>query len=469
MRLWLVSMIVCALALPVCAASTNAVITRTSLSLEESIDDAIHHNVQVLKSREEIRRNYGVIIETRGELLPQLNANAVWSRREPQTLEFFSNVNNFDGVLRLTQVLYAGGAIMSSTKSAYLNRDAAVLRFESIVADTIFAVRQRFYEVLYNEQLIKVREASVHLLDEQLNTTKRRFEAGTVPKFDVLRAEVELANARPPLIQARNSLRIARLQLANLLAINIDMGNIEAFPYVLVGELKYTPFDPELAGCIKTALDNRPEIKELDKRQQSRRQDLHRAYAGYKPRIEAYGQYEARNPQLGEQSINDNGTPFNTADDTVKRGTTVDLDPTVRGWAGGVQFTWDIFDGFSTHGRVIQAKAIYDAAKLDYEDKKRDVQLEVRAAHSKLQEARETLESQKKVLEQGEESLRLSQARFSVGAGTQLDVLSAQTALTDARTNYAQALYDYNVAVAGLERTMGTSTRIANLDELRKK
>jgi outer membrane protein TolC len=215
-------------------------------------------------------------------------------------------------------------------------------------------------------------------------------------------------------------------------------------------------------------MERRTEIKELEKRTEARRQDLHATYAGYKPHIQLYGQCEARNHQLGEQVINNNGTPFNTADDTAKQGTTVDLDPTIRGYSAGVEFSWDIFDGFSTHGRVVQARAVYEAAKLDYEDKKRDVSLDVRQAFSKLQEARETLESQLKAVEQGEESLRLARARFNVGAGTQLDVLSAQTALTAARTNYAQALYNWNIAVATLERAMGINTRVAGLDELRK-
>lgn len=438
------------------SAPTNAVLSKSSLTLEESVDYAVRHNTQVLKAKEEIRRNYGVIIETRGELLPQLRGTATLSKREPQTTEFFGNTQNFDGILRLTQVVYAGGLIVGSSKIAYLNRDAAILVFERVVADTILAVRTRFYEVLFNAQLIQVREASVRLLEEQLETTKRRFEAGTVPKFDVLRAEVELANARPPLIQSRNDLRIAKIRLANLLALDSDQQNVEAFPYVLVGELKYTPSEPDVVDELKTAMEKRSELKQLEKQVQARKEGVHVAHAGYKPRLEVFGQFEARSSTLGTVNTN-----------TLER--TFDLDPTVRGFSAGVQLTWDIFDGFSTHGRVVQAKAFREAAKLDLEDKRRDITLEVRAAHSKLQEARETLESSKKVLEQGEESLRLAQARFSVGAGTQLDVLSAQTALTDARTTYAKALYDWNVAVAQLERTTGVNTRVADLDELRKK
>lgn len=438
-----------------CDAATNAVLGKTSLTLEESIDHALRRNAQVLKSKEEIRRRHGVVIETRGEGIPQLTGTASLTKREPQTTEFFGNPNLFNSQLRLTQVLYAGGAIWNSSKSAYLQREAAVLGFERIVADTILAVRTQFYEALFNEQLIKVREASVHLLEEQLETTKRRFEAGTVPRFDVLRAEVELANARPPLIQARNNLRIAKIKLANLLALDSTQTGPEGFPYVLIGELKYVPYDQGLAESLKIAMEERAELRELEKTMEARQRDVRVAYAGYQPRIELFGQFESRNRNLG----NSKPTGF---------GETSDLSPDIRGSSGGVQLSWDIFDGFSTHGRVVQAKAAYAAAKLDLEDARRNIELEVREAQSRLQEARETIESQKKVVEQGEESLRLAQARFKVGAGTQLDVLSAQTALTEARTNYEEALYRYNVAVANLERATGVSTRIVDLEELRK-
>ena len=100
-------------------------------------------------------------------------------------------------------------------------------------------------------------------------------------------------------------------------------------------------------------------------------------------------------------------------------------------------------------------------AELDYADTRRGIELEVRQAYSDYLQALELLEAQKKTVEQAEESLRLAEARFRAGTGTQLDVLSAQTALTDARSNEIQALYDYNVAVATLERVTGNTARVA--------
>ena len=108
-------------------------------------------------------------------------------------------------------------------------------------------------------------------------------------------------------------------------------------------------------------------------------------------------------------------------------------------------------------GKVEQAKALYKKAECDVEDSARRIELEVRTAYSNFIEAKEVLESQKKVVEQAEEALRLANARADAGTGTQLDVLSAQTALTEARSTQVQALRDYAVARARLERAIGNS------------
>ena len=110
-----------------------------------------------------------------------------------------------------------------------------------------------------------------------------------------------------------------------------------------------------------------------------------------------------------------------------------------------------------TSGKVDEAKALHRKAEYDVEDAARRIELEVRGAYSNFIEAKEVLESQKKVVEQAEEALRLANARADAGTGTQLDVLSAQTALTEARSTQVQALHDYAVARARLERAIGNS------------
>ena len=263
----------------------------------------------------------------------------------------------------------------------------------------------------------------------------RRFDAGTVPRFNVLRAEVELANARPHLITARHRLGIARNVLANVLGFNIPRETLAEIPLTLSGQLEAEPYDLELPRAVSLALERRTELAALRKAQALRREDLISAKAGYKPILQGYVGYDAHNSMLSQDLTDEN-----------------------HGWIAGAQLTWNLFDGRRTQGRILEAKANYDRAGIDLDDSARRIELEVRTAHSNFIEAREVLASQEKVLEQAEEALRLARARNEAGTGTLLDVLSAQTALTEARTTQIQALHDYAAARARLQRAVGMNT-----------
>ena len=277
-----------------------------------------------------------------------------------------------------------------------------------------------------------MQEKSVELLGSELADTKRRYDAGTVPQFNVLRAQVELANQEPKLIRAKNSYRISKNVLANVLGFNIPKETVEDIPLNLSDRLEAQPYQVDLSHALALALERRTELGSLRKAQALRYEDIVNAKAGYLPSVQAYGGYEARNSMF-----------------------TSDLTYDVYGWTAGVQISWDIFDGFLTKGKVMEAKALYEKAGVELDDTTRRIELDVRTAYSKFIEATDLLASQKKVVEQAEEALRLATARNDAGTGTQLDVLSARTALTDAQTTQIEALHDYAAARARLERAVG--------------
>ena len=134
---------------------------------------------------------------------------------------------------------------------------------------------------------------------------------------------------------------------------------------------------------------------------------------------------------------------------------TNDLGTTRDGWTAGVQGNWAIFDGRATAGRVAQARSRLEQSKLSTAEQELGVDVEVRRAHSTLQEAIELVTASKAVVGQAEESVRLAQARFDAGTATQLDVLTSQVALTDARTNEVQSLYNHTIALASVRRAIG--------------
>jgi len=328
-------------------------------------------------------------------------------------------------------VVDSNGQIVVSDSGRLIHIDPST-RTQTVIADSLLLVRIAYYDVLSAAEQVVVEEASVKLLTQELDDQTRRYQAGTVPRFNVLRAEVELANERPRLIQARNAYRIAKNNLVNLLGYHVPPNVLEDVPVELTDKLDAEPYKVELPMAIARAFESRSELAALRKQESLRKEGLTTAEGGYKPTVQLFGGYGGRN------------TTFNN-----------DLSRVVQGAFGGAQLSWSIFDGLLTKGKVDQARALHEGAKVDVQNEMRNVELEVRTDYSNFIEASETLESQKKVQEEAEEALRLATARNEAGTGTQLDVLSAQTSLTQARSTQVQALHDYDVARARLERAMG--------------
>jgi len=118
-------------------------------------------------------------------------------------------------------------------------------------------------------------------------------------------------------------------------------------------------------------------------------------------------------------------------------------------------FSIPIFNGFAASARVAQSKAMIKEIELADKGLQDMIKFEVRQAILKLKEAHESLLSQEKNVEQAQESLRIAELNFTEGMATTLDVSSAQAALSQAKTNYSQALYDYVISRAQLEKAMG--------------
>jgi outer membrane protein len=412
------------------------------LSLADAVNLALQRNPNILRAQKDVEAAQGIAIQTRAVAIPKVNLAGNFSAAQPTDVDTitstnltFGNDQNWATQVKLVQSLYEGGRILSALRVARLTKERSVLDYQTVVANTVVEVQVAYYDVLLALQQITVQEASVELLTNELTDTTRRYNAGTVPRFNVLRAEVELANARPRLIRARNSYRIGKNNLVNQLGFNVPKEALEDIPLTLSGKLVAEPYKIALPQAIVLALERRTELGALRKNQALRNEDIINAKAPYKPSLQAYGGYDVHNSILSH-----------------------DLTDDKYGWIAGVQLNWNLFDGRLTKGKVMEATARYERAGVELDDASRRIELEVRTAFSNFIEADEVLKSQEKVVEEAEEALRLARARNEAGTGTQLDVLSAQTALTEARTTQIQALRDYSVARARLERAIGINT-----------
>lgn len=429
--------------LAVFAAGTNAPAwPDRSLSLLDCVNIALVQNADILKAKNQLEAQMGVVIQTRAVALPQLQATGQYTDQDkslsPQYPSSISGYvppqphQNWNAGIQIVQNIYAGGKMVAAFQGATATKLQAQANYQTALADMILLVKLAYYDVLLAEQQIVVNEASVKLLQQELDDQKRRFDAGTVPHFNVLRAEVALANAKPPLIKSRSQFRIAKNLLVNLLGYNLPREVLENIPMTLTDSFNLSTWNLVLPDAIQQALEKRSELKALRQEINLARVNKVNARAGYKPTIAAFAGYNW---------LNNSGS--------------TDLSDDLNGWSVGGQMTWNLFDGALTLGKVKQANALYDKSRTELDDRSRQIELNVRTAYSDFIEAKEVLESQVKVQEQAEESLREANARFDAGTGTQLDVLDAETSLTQARTTLVQAQHDYAAARARLERAIG--------------
>ncbi|HEY0863159.1 MAG TPA: TolC family protein [Lacunisphaera sp.] len=413
------------------------------LDLPYALGFALDNNFAIRQAKERIRQQEGIVLEVRSAQIPNVGAAAGYSRNAD---EISSNGRDHNWSVNITarQVLYAGGGVRAGVEAQKLSLDAAVLTLRAVINDVLLEVRTRFYTVLVNRERIKVQEQNTELLQRQLQDVKNRFEAGTVSNFEVLRAEVALANAQPALITARNDYRLAIEELRQSLGfVNTSTENVAKVPD-FIGTLDFKPVDYDLRSALVSAREKRPDLQRLAKIEAAAEQGIIAQRSNYLPTVSAYGAYDWRMNSTGSSSLS------NARD----------------GWTVGLSSSWDIFDGRATAGRVAQARSQLELAKLAVAQAQLDVDVDVRRAISTYQQATELAEASKKVVEQAEEAVRLANARFGAGTATQLDVLTSQVDLTTARLNQLQAYYSYNVAVANVRRAMGLGDELTPAGEL---
>jgi len=436
--------------------SASATKTRTKSSsetasrrftLDRAILTALQQNPDILRAKQEIERTKGVIIEIRAQALPHITPSGSFQWIDPNLRGgsslatggggfTFPGESDVSYAIRVTGTqLIFNGTTYPAIRGTFFQRDSAYFAFRNTLDQVIATVKTQFYQVVVNKALIGVQEEQVQLLRSQLQDQQNRFEAGTVPRFNVLQAEVALYNQIPQLITARNNFRIAQLTLAKTLGLFFDPLRGENPPLEVVGEMPYNPRNINLADAIEFGKQRRPFLKQARANVLNQIEQVHVALGGFLPTISTTGGGE-----WVSSSLNSSWHDIS------------------KGWIAQVTGSWPIWDSGEVYGRVKEQRALLSETKITYDDDVRQVELEVQQAYSNLQQNRELIQSQEKNVEQALEAVRLAKARLDAGAGTQLDVLNAQVQLATAESTRLQALFGYNSSLAEFDRVTGTES-----------
>jgi outer membrane protein len=440
---------------------TNALaILRRPLSKAEAVNVAILHNGTILEAKRDVEAAAGVAIQTKAIIYPHVDQRAEYTAvndslieqnehpkvgpigielpppigtvKETFTRPRINNQSWYSEVV-ITQSIYEGGRLLSAVRTARLLNKQAWLDYESTVADTLLTVSTAYDDVLRAAMQINVRTDAVTFLRGYLHDTTSKFNAGSAPQFDVLRQTAELGNAEAERVRAIGEYRVAKQRFVELLGCNLPRTVSDDLLLNLTTPLVARSYPQTLSTSLAEAQKNRTEILALEKEERLRDEAIIDAKAGYKPSVQAFAGYE----------LTSRVESRNAGDE-------------VHGGLVGVRVSWAIFDGFLAKGRVDEARARRAKSAEARAETMRQVELQVRTAWSDLRTARAVLDAQIDNVRTAERSLEIAQARYNAGAGTQVDVLDAQSALTQARGQYVNALRDHSVARSRLIRATGS-------------
>lgn len=401
--------------------SSVALADNIELTLDQSIELALNNNKNIKISEAD-------------------NESAKWSIKEAKGAKNFSidlshtdaevggdsypkNVKDYSNKIQATLPIYTGDKVESIIKQAEIGAEVSELSLENSRQQVKLDATKGYFAILQGANLVQVSEETVRNLEAHLKNVRAQYAVGTVAKSDVLRSEVELANAEQKLIKAKNGYELAMSSFNNVVGLPLDT------VVTIHDELKYEKYDLSLDDSINYALANRPDGIAAQKAIDVAKEGIDIAKSGQRPTVAL----SAKNTWEGSKFPGDDKSD----------------------WQVGLATNWNIFDGNVTRAKVKKANYALTKSSEQAKQKQDGIQLEVRQAYLNMSEAEKRIQTSKVAVDKAQEDFKIAQVRYSAGVGTNIDVMDAQVKLTEAQTNYIQSLYDYNTSKATLDKAMG--------------
>ena len=340
---------------------------------------------------------------------------------EPIEIEIGAK-HNFQGGAQVTYPLFTWGRLVNGYRQAVLGKQAAERALEAVQLDTELKVHQAFHGLLLVEAFVDVAEQSLAQVERRYQLAQEHKAAGVTTRLEVIRANVQVVNTRSQLIQAQNQRKLAEENFK--LALGLPLDNSIS----IKGELRAKPKSAQVNQAIATALERRPEIRQIEIQEKIGEKQVKVAKAGNKPRLSTFGNYTFNDSE--RQS-------FDTS------------------WNVGLAIQFPIFDGFATRARVNQARVNLGQIRTNKDQLIDSIKLEVKSAVFDLEAAQKLIEAQEGIVDQAAEGLRIANIQHETGLITGVELTDVELSHTQAQVNRLQAIHDYIIAVARLERTIG--------------
>ncbi|MFW6147815.1 MAG: TolC family protein [Thermodesulfobacteriota bacterium] len=419
------------------------------LTLEESIDIAVERSFSIRSAEQEIKRKEFEERSAKADFFPKLSTEYVYTRIDESTVDAATyqtlvldptgspttrqvcplDPDTYEWRVSAIQPLFTGWRLTALRELASLGVDTASIQKQTAIHDLVLDVKDAYFGILKAEKLETVAVQAVEQLEAHLRVAQAFYDEGTIAKNELLQTEVQMAQAQQDLIRARNSVELSKSYFNKLLRRGL---NAEV---AVEDILDYRPVSLTLEECLERAELYRTEIRELSLNILSAEKGVKLAKSSYFPSLSLAGIYsrECADPLLEPDPGEDPDS-----------------------WRLVLSAEWTFWEWGKTRQEVSASKSQVSKAQYFLRELKDSIQLQVKEAYLNLREAEKNIQVARTAVIQAEENFRMNEERYKQQVATSTDVLDAQTLLTQARSNYFNALSEHNLAWARLERTIGT-------------
>ena len=408
-------------------------------TLEAAFAQALNNNPDLRLALEAVRRETGVFLQLRAGLLPRLDVTGNYERRAdsltdrpaseralPVEQQTDVATSSFAGRIEIRQTLFDGLSSWNDASRGRYGRDRRIWLARDMALRTVTKVEQAYDALLFAQAAGQLYDRTAAARSRLLEITRTRSTAGDVPAYQVLRAQTELQSAQTDVTESSSQQTSAQETFRQTLFIPQSDKNNDTIR--LTETLTPRKFDVPFDEAIRLARAKRYDIEAARSALAGAKAAVRSAYGDFFPKIEAYANYQERSSYF-----------------------TADFDQRLKGWAVGVEGSWNLFDGFSTTGKVQTAKSDARSAQLQAEQLDYLLVSEMKSLYGTLERSRSAIASQKSAVDFGEQGYHQAERSYELGQASFEDLLGAEVAWRRAGLGYLQAIFQNNSTVAQLE------------------
>ena len=410
------------------------------LSLEDAVKIGMQRNRTLEIARLDRRMAGQKVRESWAEVLPHVSSSLNYTRTLKPTVLYIPSIspnpipissdNSSVASVNVNQNIFKLSAI-AGIRASSLVKKISNESYRQSNAEVVTSIRKAYYDALISAEKLKLVAQSISRWEVARKDTGALFRQGVAADIDTLKAYLSVENLKPEFIRAKSDVSLAATRLKSVMGVDQET-EIALSDSLAFSERK---FPADIASSYAEALAKRPDVRSLTLQLAAEGEKVTAARSEGLPTLGAFGQLQA------QTQFND-GTPLDKSRWPVS--STV-----------GLQLSVPIFSGFATSAKIEQAKISRLQTRTRLEDLKAQVRADVEVRLANLAESRRRIEVQSRTVGVAERSYRITRLRLKEGVGSRLELTDAELQLNTAKTNYLQAVYDYLMASAEMEKSLG--------------